>query len=59
MKKQEMLELLDRFPEEIDPETLMYELYLQVKLERAEQAVAEGKVVDHQEVIQRSKGWSK
>jgi len=51
MKKQEVLEMIDRLPEEIDPEQLMHELYLRAKLERAEAAVARGAVVEHDEIV--------
>jgi len=51
MKKQEVLELIDRLPDEIDPEQLMHELYLKAKLEHAEAAVARGEVVEHDEVV--------
>jgi len=57
MKKQEILELIDRLPDEIDPEQLMHELYLKAKLERAEAAVARGEVVEHDEVVRRSREW--
>lgn len=57
MKKQEMLDILDRLPDEIDPEQLMHELYLKAKLEHAEAAVAQGSVVAHEEVVKRSQEW--
>ena len=58
MKKQEVLDMLDRFPEDVDPEQLMHELYLKAKLDRAEAAVARGETVPHDEVVQRSRKWS-
>ena len=57
MKKQEMLDLLERLPDEIDPEQLMHDLYLRAKLEAAEAAVAEGSVVSHEDVVKRSQQW--
>jgi hypothetical protein len=57
MTKQEVIELADRFPEEIDPEQLMTELYLKAKLDRAEAAVARGEVLSHEEVVERSRQW--
>ena len=57
MKKREVLELIDRLPEEIDPEQLMHELYLKAKLERAEAAVVRGEVIEHDEVARRSREW--
>jgi hypothetical protein len=59
MTKQEVLDLVDRLPDQIDPEQLMTELYLKAKLDRAEAAVAKGEVVSHEEVVQRSRQWFK
>jgi hypothetical protein len=57
MKKQDVLEIIDRLPEQIDPEQLMSELYLRAKLEHAEAAVARGEVVSQEEVVERSRQW--
>ncbi|HUT12270.1 MAG TPA: hypothetical protein VMY42_17365 [Thermoguttaceae bacterium] len=57
MKKQEVLEMLEHLPDQIDPEQLMHELYLKAKLERAEAAISEGHVVSQEEVVRRSKEW--
>jgi hypothetical protein len=51
MKKQDAQKFLDRLPEEFDAEQLMNYLYLTDKLERAEQAIAEGRVFSHDEVV--------
>jgi hypothetical protein len=57
MNKQEVLDLIDHFPEQIDTEQLISELYLKAKLDRAEAAVARDEVVSHEEVVQRSRQW--
>jgi hypothetical protein len=57
MNKQEVLDIIDHLPEQIDPEQLMMELYLKAKLDRAEAAVARDEVVSHEEVVQRSLQW--
>ena len=57
MNKQEVLDIIDHLPEQIDPEQLMTELYLRAKLDRAEVAVARGEVVSQEEVVQRSRQW--
>ena len=57
MKKQEVLEILDHLPEEIDPEQLMHELYLKAKLEHAEAASAENRVVSQEEVVKWRRQW--
>jgi len=59
MKKQEVLEMLERLPDQIDPEQLMHELYLKAKLERAEAAISEGDVVTQEEAVKRSREWFK
>lgn len=60
MKKQEVLDLLDQFPgDDLDNDRLMQELYLKIKLERAEVAVAAGQVVTHDEAVRRSQQWFK
>ena len=57
MKKQEVLDILERLPDQIDIEQLIDELYLKAKLERAEAAVAKGNVVSQDEVVKRSREW--
>ena len=58
MKKQEVLDILERLPDQIDIEQLIDELYLKAKLERAEAAVAKGNVVSQEEVVKRSREWA-
>jgi hypothetical protein len=57
VKKQELLELIDQLPDDVDPEELIHKLYLKAKLERAEAAVANGNVVPQREVVKRSDEW--
>jgi hypothetical protein len=57
MKKQEMLDMLERLPDEIDPEELMHDLYLRAKLDGAEAALAKGAAVAHEDVVKRSQQW--
>jgi hypothetical protein len=57
MTKQEVQAILDRFPEQVDTEQLMAELYLKAKLDRAEAAVARGEVLSQAEVVERSRQW--
>jgi hypothetical protein len=59
MKKQEVVEILNRFPDEVDTEELMDTLYLRAKLERAEEAVARGDTLSHDELVEQSKTWFK
>lgn len=59
MKKQEVLDIIDRLPEQIDPEQLMAELYLKAKLDHAEAAVSREEIISQEEVVQRSRQWFK
>ena len=57
MKKDELLAMLERLPEDFDPERLIDDLYLRGKLERAEEAARRGDVVSHEDVVARSQRW--
>ena len=57
MKKHDVLALLHEMPDDIDPDDLMYRLYLRHKIEAAEEAAEAGDVVPHDEVVQRSDAW--
>jgi len=57
VKKQELLAMAERLPEEVDPEDLMYDLYLRAKIEKAELAIHQGKTLTHQQVVERSREW--
>jgi hypothetical protein len=57
MKKQEVLAILDRLPDPLDPEQLMHDLYLKAKIERAEEAIARGELVSQEEVVRQSQEW--
>ena len=55
MNKHELLAMLERLPDEFEPERLIDELYVRAKIERAEEAIARGDVVSHEEVVARSR----
>ncbi len=61
MKKHEVVELLNQFPEDedVDTEKLIETLYLRTKLDRAEEALARGETLTHQELVEESKSWFK
>lgn len=59
VKKREVQDLLDRMPDEIDAEQLIYTLYLKQKLERAEADIAEGRLTPHAEVERLMAEWLK
>ena len=57
MKKQDVLELVQQMPGEIDADELIYRLYLKQKLETAEAAVAAGDIIPHEEVVRLTGEW--
>jgi hypothetical protein len=54
--KQSALKLLDRLPENAGWDDIMYELYVKQKIERGQQAAAEGQTVSHGEARRRLLG---
>ncbi len=58
IKKQELIQLIDHLPDDVDVERLMYQLYLKSKLDRSEQAVADGRVVSHEQVKKEVETWA-
>jgi hypothetical protein len=57
MHKQDVIALLEHLPDPLDPEELMHELYLKAKIDRAEEAIARGEIVNQDEVVRRSQEW--
>jgi hypothetical protein len=57
MKKQEIQQLLDRFPDDVDPEKLMENLYLKMKLDRSERALEEGRVISDEDLVRETDEW--
>ena len=53
MKKHDVLALLHEMPDNIDPDDLMYRLYLRQKIEVAEAAAEAGDVIPHEAVVRR------
>ena len=56
--KQLAAEALNRMPESVSLEKISEELAILAAIRRGEQAVAEGRVVSHEEVKQRSAAWT-
>lgn len=59
MKKSEALDVVRGMPEEFDAEELLYRLYVREKVERAEAAVAAGRVLTHEEMVREIASWSR
>ena len=51
--KEEAKDLLDRLPDHVSWDDIMYEFYVKKKIETAINAAEEGKVVSHDEVKKR------
>lgn len=57
--KQQVFEIVQDLPEEVDIDEIMYRLYLRQKLEAAEKDVQEGRVISHEEVVKETSKWFK
>jgi hypothetical protein len=57
VKKADVIDMLRDLPDELDPEELMYRIYLKSKLDRAEAEVAAGHVIPHEEVVRTTESW--
>jgi predicted transcriptional regulator len=55
--KEAAIEMIRELPAEASIEDIMHELYVQAKIEKGLKQVAEGKVVDHDEVKRRLSKW--
>ena len=51
--KKQIQEVIERMPDEIDVEDLMYELYVIDKIEAGRKDVREGKIISHEEAKKR------
>jgi predicted transcriptional regulator len=51
--KEEAKKLLDKLPDEISWDDIMYEMYVRNKIDRGLQAADEGKLIPHEEVRKR------
>ncbi len=51
--KKQIQEVIERMPDEIDVEDLMYELYVIDKIEAGRKDVREGKIISHEQAKKR------
>lgn len=51
--KEEAKKLLDKLPDEISWDDIMYEMYVRNKIDRGLHAADEGKLISHEEVKKR------
>ena len=59
LAKQQILEMINNLPEEIDVDELMYRLYLWQKLQSAEDDVSKGRLLSHEDLTKESSQWFK
>jgi hypothetical protein len=57
VRKQDVLDLVNGLPDELDMEELQYRLYVLEKLRRSEQSVRAGRIVPHDEAKRRMDEW--
>ena len=55
--KQEALEAIQRLPDDVDTEELIYRLYVLENIRRGQQDAAEGKTDSAEEVLKNIKSW--
>lgn len=56
--KQKIIGFIDSLPDDLSEDEIIYRLYLEQKLLKAEQQIQEGKVHSHEEVKEIVKKWS-
>ncbi|MEE8163397.1 MAG: hypothetical protein V3T92_05225 [Anaerolineae bacterium] len=57
--KEEVIQLIEKMPDDCTVEDILYELYLKQKVDKGLQDIKEGRVVKHEEVKQRMSRWSR
>ncbi len=55
--KQEVLDSLQRLPEDADIEEMMYRLYVIDKLRKSREAAAQGQVISHEDLMREIEKW--
>jgi predicted transcriptional regulator len=55
--KQEALEAIQRLPDDVDTEEMIYRLYVLENIRRGQQDAAEGKTQSAEEVLQAIQSW--
>jgi len=59
MQKEKIQQVMGTLPDEVDLDAFMERLYLLRKIEQAEEELAEGKGIPHEEVEKRLEPWLK
>ena len=57
MSKNQIIEVIEALPDDVDLDSLIEKLYLLRPLELADEEIAAGKVIEHEEVEKRFAPW--
>lgn len=57
ISKQELYELVESLPEQVEIDEVIYRLYFREKLEEAEGDIQEGRVLTHEAVVAETGRW--
>ena len=55
--KQEVIEMINNLPDEVDYDEIMAEIYFRQKVDKSLKQIDEGKVIPHEEVKQKLSKW--
>jgi hypothetical protein len=59
MKKADVMRMIKKMPEKLDPEDLMYRIYLWEKIQAGEADIRAGRVKPHDQVMKEAAKWLK
>lgn len=57
--KQEVIEMINNLPDEVDYDGIMAEIYFKQKVDKSLKQIDEGKVISHEEAKKRMSRWIK
>jgi predicted transcriptional regulator len=55
--KQEALNTIDKLPEDVDMDEIMYRLYVIDKIRKGQQAIEDGQTLSHEEMKKEIEKW--
>lgn len=55
--KRDIIEMLERMPDDVSLEDIMYALYVRQKVDRGLKDAAEGRLIPHDEVMRKLDEW--
>ncbi len=57
--KEDVLNIINKLPSEVEMDEIMQALYIQSKFSRGEQEINQGKSVPHEKAVEIMKSWQK